>query len=283
MNTGLRNIFAPPRRHRNAGALVVAAGAWVLAASVLAALHAGTPAGAAGIERAGTAIVRVVVDGDTVILDDRSQVRLVGLQAPKLPLGRPGFAKWPLADEAKAALEALTLGRRVTLGFGGRRVDRYGRHLAHLTRDDGLWVQGAMLERGLARVYSFRDNRALVAEMLALERAARATRRGIWAHPFYRVRRVEETPRHIDSFQLVEGRVLEAARVGRHGFLNFGIDWRSDFTISVAGAARRLLKQEGSEFADFEGRLIRVRGWLKMRNGPMIVLTHPEQIEVLED
>ena len=92
------------------------------------------------VERAETAVVRGVVDGDTVILDDRSQVRLVGLQAPKLPLGRPNFPKWPLADEAREALLALALGRRVTLAFGGRRIDRYGRHLAHLYRSDGLWI-----------------------------------------------------------------------------------------------------------------------------------------------
>ena len=238
---------------------------------------------AAEVERAGNAIVRGVVDGDTVILGDRSQVRLVGLQAPKLPLGRPNYPKWPLADEAKEALRALALGRRVTLAFGGRRSDRYGRHLAHLYRADGLWIQGEMLKRGLARVYSFRDNRALMAEMLALEREARAAGRGIWAHPFYRIRRIEETPRHLDSFQLVEGRVLKAARVGRNGFLNFGMDWRSDFTISVGSAARRMLAKKGYEFSGLEGRLIRVRGWLKLRNGPMIVLTHPEQIEVLEE
>lgn len=279
MNTSMRPVSGIAGSHPSvAVTLAVSLGLAALLA------FAGWPNSAsAQVERAGNAIVRSVVDGDTVILDDRSQVRLVGLQAPKLPLGRPNYPKWPLADEAKEALRALALGRRVTLAFGGRRSDRYGRHLAHLYRADGLWIQGEMLKRGLARVYSFRDNRALVPEMLALEREARVAGRGIWAHPFYRIRRIEETPRHIDSFQLVEGRVLKATRVGRYGFLNFGMDWRSDFTISVGGAARRMLAKKGFEFAALEGRLIRVRGWLKLRNGPMIVLTHPEQIEVLDE
>ncbi len=51
----------------------------------------------------------------------RTYDRLVGIQAPKLPLGRPGFSTWPLAWEAKRALERLVLGQRVTLSFGGRR------------------------------------------------------------------------------------------------------------------------------------------------------------------
>src|SRR3546814_12377173 len=42
---------------------------------------------AAALEAGPAATVIEVVDGDTVVLDDRSQVRLVGRQAPKLPLG----------------------------------------------------------------------------------------------------------------------------------------------------------------------------------------------------
>jgi micrococcal nuclease len=36
-----------------------------------------------------------VIDGDTVVLGDGREVRLVGIQAPKLPLGRAGFPTWP--------------------------------------------------------------------------------------------------------------------------------------------------------------------------------------------
>ena len=34
---------------------------------------------------------------------------------------------------------------------------------------------------------------------------------------------------------------------------------------------------------DYQGRRLRVRGWLKSLNGPMIVATHPEQLEILEE
>ena len=234
------------------------------------------------LEEGDAARVVAVIDGDTVALDSGAEVRLVGIQAPKLPLGRAHFTPWPLADEAKAALEEISLGRRVALSYGGRRVDRHGRVLAHLHRDDGLWLQGEMLRRGLARVYSFRDNRALVAEMLTLEREARAARRGIWAEPFYAVRSAEsvhELP--LESFELVVGRVLSAKVVRGRAYLNFGPDWRSDFTVSAASAARRLFERDGHDLIALEGRIIRVRGWIKWWNGPMIELTHPEQIEVL--
>lgn len=238
------------------------------------------PAAAAGPAdlpgRAGGAVTEVV-DGDTVFLEDGTEVRLVGIQAPKLPLGRKGFRKWPLADEAKATLEALTAGRRFDLHFGGRQMDRHGRALAHLVTKDGLWLQGELLRLGMARVYSFPDNRSLVGEMLALERAARRQRFGIWSHPFYAIRTPAGAPDDIGTFQIVEGRVADAADVRGRLYLNFGEDWRTDFTVSIDRTARRLFTEAAP--AIWNNQVIRVRGWLKSRNGPMIEVTHPEQIE----
>jgi endonuclease YncB( thermonuclease family) len=227
--------------------------------------------------------VVVVTDGDTLTLAGGREIRLVGIQAPKLPLGRAGFTPWPLAEEARARLAELTLGRTVSLGFGGRRGDRHGRLLAHLFDAEGRWIQGEMLKAGLARVYSFADNRALIPEMLALERDARAARRGIWADPFYAVRPAAAAGRWLGGFELVEGRVVDVGRAGPNTFLNFTADWRSDFTVMIDRRARRLFEEAGLDPERYEGRRIRVRGWVKSWNGPMIEATHPEQIERLED
>jgi micrococcal nuclease len=226
-------------------------------------------------------MVAEVVDGDTLILADQRQVRLVGLQAPKLPLGRKDFRAWPLAEEAKRALEDIAGSRRVSLLHGGVDIDRHGRVLAHLRRDDGLWIQGEMLRRGMARVYSFRDNRALVPEMLNIEAQARAARRGIWALPFYRIRDASD-PGPMDSFQLIEGRVAEVAEATGRTYLNFGADWKTDFTAAIDARDRRLFTATGIKLADLKDKRVRLRGWLYARNGPMIDLTHPEQIELLE-
>lgn len=231
----------------------------------------------------GPAVVTEIVDGDTVLLADGREVRLVGIQAPKLPLGRRNFRKWPLADRAKSALETLTLGRTVSLAYGGQRVDRHGRELAHLTLDDGSWVQRILLSQGLARVYSFPDNRALVAEMLVAERTARAAGAGIWGNGFYAVRAPDHLARDIGTFQLVEGRVLDADRVRGTTYLNFGEDWRTDFTIAVRSKFHAPFEEAGMDLLALKGRRVRIRGWLDNWNGPMIAATHPEQIEVLEN
>lgn len=236
--------------------------------------------------QAGGMVVEVT-DGDTMVLDSGEKIRLIGTQAPKLPLGRDGFETWPLAPEAQQALAALALNRQVRLGFGGERIDRHERVLAHafVARDDGeVWAQLYMVEAGLARVYSFPDNRKCLDVLLAAEGRARTARLGIWADPYYSVRaadRVEDLLKRVGHYELVEGRVLLADRRGGRVYLNFGRFWKEDFTAVIEAPALRLFDADDVDPLTFEGMLVRIRGWVDDRDGPRIEITHPEQIEVL--
>jgi micrococcal nuclease len=232
--------------------------------------------------------VMQVTDGDTVVLDSGLVVRMIGTQAPKLPLGRDGFPTWPLAPEAKAALEALVLGRSITLGYGGEEVDRYERALAQVFVEtgegDAVWAQVHMLRSGLARVYSFPDNRQCLGQLYVAEGQARAERLGIWANPYYSVRTADRPAQLLQSagqYELVEGRVLLADRSGSRVYLNFGRHWKEDFTVVLEAAALKLFSEAGLDPLTLDGALVRVRGWVDDRDGPRIEVTHPEQIEVL--
>ena len=165
---------------------------------------------------------------------------------------------------------------------GDAPVDRHGRVLAHLVLADGRWVQGALLASGWARVYSFADNRALIAEMLALEATARAADAGLWADWFFGIRdasRPDSIP--VDRYELVEGVVTGVAEFDRRVYLNFGADWRKDFTVTISPKNARLFGKAGLRPETWSDREILVRGWINWRNGPIIEVTHPEQIEVL--
>ena len=194
----VRTPLFPRARARSAGPILAA-----LVGLAAVPAQAGAPL-PPGLEAGDTAEVKAVIDGDTLTLADGRVVRLVGIAAPKPPLGATAGSA-PLAERAAAALAELVLAREVTLAYGGRRSDRYGRLLAQLYRDDGLWLQGEMLAHGLARVVTHPDNRALAHQMLERERAARAARLGIWAAPSFAVLRPEEASRHLDGFELIEG------------------------------------------------------------------------------
>lgn len=232
-------------------------------------------------------VVVEVTDGDTVVLNDGRKVRLIGTQAPKLPLGRDDFDAWPLAPESQQALADLVLNKPVRLGFGGEEIDRHERVLAHVFVETGngeVWAQLFMVEAGLARVYSFPDNRKCLEPLFAAEARARAEKLGIWANPYYSVRAADRPGELLDRvghYELVEGRVLLADRSGSRIFLNFGRFWKEDFTAVIEGPALRLFETAGLDPLVLEGALVRIRGWVDDRDGPRIEITHPEQIEVL--
>ena len=277
-----------PSRHPQTSRLRRRARATLVALAFLPPATAPAPAAPADDLAAGErGRVAAVVDGETVRLDGGLAVRLAGLEAPRLALGRRGMRDWPLAGEARAALAALLDGREVALHYDGLRRDRHGRALAHVVRGDGVWIQRALLDAGMARVHGFADNRALLPEMLAAERAARAAGRGIWAHPFYRLRTAATVDADAYSFQLVEDTVVSATVVRGRVYLNFGADWRSDFTITVAPRDRRAFERAwsaaGAATAEaLAGRRVRARGWIGRFNGPQLVADHPEQIEILD-
>jgi endonuclease YncB( thermonuclease family) len=230
--------------------------------------------------------VSEIVDGDTLLLDTGLVVRLIGIQAPKLALGRAGLADWPRAEQSRQALAGLALNRQVLLRYGGERTDRYGRALAqiYVTGADPGWLQAAMLAAGMARVYSFPDNRACLDELLAAEGRARVAGLGIWSDPYYRVRRADR-PDDLRAlaghFELVEGRILQSEKAAGQVFLNFGRYFKEDFTAVIDARAQRLFASENHDPLKLGGALVRVRGWIDVRDGPRIDITHPEQIEVL--
>ena len=255
--------------------------AFLIAASAGPALAAGLPD---GLDVGARSRVTEIVDGATFAVADGRTIRLAGLDVPRVSgENRPASSRRDLvAAQAKEALAGLVAGHDVALTVATRPVDRYGRTLAHVVDPRGRWIQAEMVTRGMARVAVFADERTGLAELLALEAAAREARRGIWVLPEYRIVDAEQALRHVDTFQLVEGRVRTVDQKGGRTYLNFGADWRSDFTVLVPAPIRRQLATRGLDLSRYEGRMVRVRGWIKSRNGPLIELAQPEQIEVLE-
>lgn len=217
--------------------------------------------------------VTAVLDADTLRLDDSREVRLAGLR-----ISRPAD-RWSHA--ARALLQDRALGRPVTLDPPEAPTDRRGRLLVQATTDQGLWLQGALLEAGLARVETFADNHRRASDMLAIEAAARGAGRGLWSDPRFRVLGAAEAETAGEGFHLVEGRVVRVVERRDRFYLDFGQDWRRDFSVTILKRDRAAFKTAGVDPAELADARLRVRGWMRMFNGPMIDATHPQQIERL--
>ncbi len=247
-------------------------------------VFAATAAPPDALSDGGHGAVTDVMDGDSFRMNGvAGDIRMVGIQAPKLPKGRPNFRPWPEAGDAQRALEALVKNHTITLRLSDMAKDRNGRTLAHVVRDDGLWLQQELLRKGWARVYTFPDNRQFADELYAAEREARAAKRGLWADKYYAVRAPDPDAlkRDLGTFQIIEGRVVDAAKIRGRYYLNFGNDFRTDFTATIAPDAVAPFARAKIDLLALKDKNVRVRGYLRDFRGPQIELTHPEQIEVL--
>ena len=246
-------------------------------------------AGAAGLCLSGRAraaelvpgeegVVAAVTSGTTLTLADGLEVKLAGILAPALDA--------PWGREAREGLAALLRGRFVRLMYGGDPRDRYDRALAQLhtlgpDRRTDLWVQDEMVRLGLARVYTWPEELIDHAALYRVEREARARGRGLWSDAHYGIRSPDPDPlaQHVDSVQIVEGLVTNTAEVRGQTYLNFGADYRTDFTVSIARKHRKRFAE--LDLLGLEGARIRVRGWVELINGPMIWASHPARIEMI--
>jgi endonuclease YncB( thermonuclease family) len=232
-----------------------------------------------GEGRAGR--IAAIVDGDTVTLDSGLTVRLAGVEAVKR---LPGEKEPVAASAAVGLLERLASGASVTV-YGGDRRDRYGRGVAVLQLGDGRLVQTVLLEEGLARVHGT-SAEACAAAFLASEKIARKAGKGLWILHQFAVRQAGDPSLQTQKglYHLVQGRVASVGRGSRVVFLNFGPDWRRDFTVMIArDLAARVVEGGEPALEGLRGRHVLVRGVVEDNGGPLIRINDRNAIEVLGD
>jgi len=245
-----------------------------------------------------------VEDARTVVLEDGSSLRLSGLLPPFTPISKmasKGAARrWPPEMNAIAALEKLTVGNAITVADVNPKRDRYGVLQAHIfVRTDDLgegatprgasktlvWVQEHLLKNGRAQAYEPFGQSDCFEMLLSFEHEAQRNNLGIWAHPAFRAIRAGKTARLLKrrgSYVRVQGKVISVARRLTRTYLNFGNNWRTDFTITVPRFVIRAHPAWAKDLQDMTSKTVEVEGFLTARNGPMIALEAPDQLRVLE-
>lgn len=124
--------------------------------------------------------VRRVVDGDTLLLTNRSRIRLIGVDTPEMNSSNPSSRASAVA--AKGFTEDFVRGGRISLQFDRERVDRFGRFLAYVYVDEEM-LNEQLIRRGhgramLSRQWKYSDSRRRVFRQAQEE--AQAAGRGIW-------------------------------------------------------------------------------------------------------
>ena len=112
-----------------------------------------------------------VLDGDTIeILQEEKpvRIRLINIDAPEK---KQPFGRWSTNQ-----LKSLIAGQPVTVTY--TQTDRYGRVLGRVVTTNGIEANRYMVQNGAAWVY---DQYNTDPSLPALQREARAQKRGLWA------------------------------------------------------------------------------------------------------
>lgn len=232
-----------------------------------------------------------ITDTASAFLDDGREVRVAGVIFPPPPVAvsiAPSI--WPPQRAARDALMRLASQGTVEIDINGRTADRYGRPEAQIYMNHAgaplgrVWLQHELVDQGHAIVSSRSGGLACLEGLLRAEAGARTSKRGLWANAAYRIHNAANYRALLlmrSNFTLVEGKVVSVtARSGRL-YLNFGDDWRQDFTVSVARDLLKAAPGSSEKLSALAGHKVRVRGWIERRYGPAIEIFNLQDIEDL--
>lgn len=115
-----------------------------------------------------------VVDGDTVVLDDGTIVRYLGITAPE--------TGEPFEEEATEANEKLVKNKTVKLDYESYTDDKFDRLLAYVfVKDKNVSIE--LVKKGLARVVILQKRKPSIYQdqLLKAQDEAKAKRLGLWS------------------------------------------------------------------------------------------------------
>lgn len=225
-----------------------------------------------------------VTKSDTIQLDKHRTFHLDNIRVPPV-----------YESSTREYLEKKLVGKKVgvyrnkTLPDEGRQ-DKQGYEIIHMVINDGTWVQAAMVHDGYAWADSTEYNRDLVTRLYTFEIDARSKKRGFWKVASLGVKNDKQIRNNtIGTYQVFEGPIYNYRSHKGFDYLNFSSDYHLGFTLVINRERYWMFREffsPGNIYAaqafipsSWVPARLRVRGWVTDSGGPMIELTHPEQLE----
>src|SRR5574343_54522 len=124
-----------------------------------------------------------VIDGDTfeIVVDNENlKVRMIGVDTPETVDTRKIVQCF--GKEASKTTKELLLDRSVKLKLDDSqsKYDKYGRILAYVYRDDGLFINEYLIENGYAHEYTYSIPYKFQNNFEQKEKIAREAKIGLW-------------------------------------------------------------------------------------------------------
>ena len=224
-------------------------------------------------------VVRVI-DGDTIVITGGERIRYIGIDAPEVNEVFYQEAK----DKNRELVEGKNI-RFVVCKYEQR--DNYGRLLAWVYTGD-IFVNELLVKEGYAKIFIIPPcGTEKQEEFKNYEKEAKDKGLGLWVmdgklteqneKPIH----AETAAQYIGKTKAVSGKVINVFDRGKAIFLNFGADYKKDFTAVIFNKDIGRFKGKGIDPVNFyKGKEVFVIGKIIEYNGPEIVVKNPSQIKI---
>lgn len=218
--------------------------------------------------------VRKVIDGDTLLLQDGEKVRLIGINTPEVQ-SRYSQSQ-PGGEAARDWLQRTLRNPTVWLQYDAQQFDKYDRRLAHVFLESGQYLNGLLLEQGLAMLTLIPPNLQYADVLIQAQQAAEQNKRGIWQMPDYQRQHVRtfnaaKSYSGWQRWELTAGQLFESRK-----YMNLLVS--ESLLISIPKAQLTL-------FPPLESYLntpLEARGWLRKQGKQQrLYIQHPSALMVL--
>jgi len=236
-----------------------------------------------------TAHVSAVSREAEIVLDNGRRLRFADIFFPR------GAKNNHVAPKTLQFLQNRLTGQSITY-LQSAQADRYRRIPAYIVIDneENLWLQpeilraeiGFFMPEPLNRTASpdFCDSYFLKRILQRHDHSARGLSRRDRPHlvPIYApdskiLWQME------GNFVIIEGIVVKTYTSGKRIFWNFGDDWKIDFTAFLSTDNQTSFEKHFKPLSPIEGKQLRMRGFLDLKNGPSMRIDHPLQVELLSE
>jgi micrococcal nuclease len=119
-----------------------------------------------------------VADGDTIILEKGDLIRYMGIDAPEID-HKTNTAE-PYGFVSRELNKQLVLSVKLRLEFDQRPQDRYGRRLAYVFLENGVFVNQVLIENGYAYYLYQSANLKYHGLLMEKQQEAMRAKKGIW-------------------------------------------------------------------------------------------------------
>ncbi len=219
--------------------------------------------------------VKYVYDGDTIILENKTKVRLSAINTPEIE-SRYQTGE-PVGEQARQWLTKRLKNMKIRLETGPEKRDKYGRLIAHVFTEDGSHINALLVKNGLAFITVHPPNLSYIDTLISAQQEAENAKRGLWGQPYFAPKPYNDIKgKYHKSWKRITGTVKHIQSTRHNVYLKFS----DQFAVKIA---RKYL----SLFPDpeiYSGKKIEARGWIhKSRHGYNLMIRHPVDIVILND